>query len=182
MMSIRYIGVTTTLVISIFYLFFQEPAHSSCTIVDINEDSGLVVIRDIRSGWLKSFRPSALEFAELNIGDSVEASVLLQQVSRVRKTPRVYPLLNPFIGDPCCKVVDLKRDSTEALVTARNAEGGDLRFSVPDSLRRWLLVDSNVFTSPTHGFAMFVAASAADSTKKVVYGFPLLPNVNDSLQ
>lgn len=181
MISIRYIGLATVAFVSSLLVYFQEPVRSCCTIIDINKDSGIVVIRDIKSGWLKSFKPAALEFAELNVGDSVDVSIPLHQVSRVKKAARVYPLMELSIGEACCKVIEMKMDSTEGLVVARNVEGGDLRFTVPDSLARKLVPGNDVFTSPTHGFAMFVAAGA-DSTKKLVYGFPLLQNVQDSLQ
>jgi hypothetical protein len=156
------------------YSAFSQDTASRCTIIDINKDSGTVLIRDFRTGWLKLFKPEALEFAELKIGDSIEAFPTLQQVSKVKQAPRRYPLIQPTFGTPCCEVLEIRASNSMSLITASSSTGEKLRFEMPDSLSKKITPGSKLFTSPTHGYAMLMLTQGSDSTSMYVYGFPFL--------
>lgn len=152
----------------------QQNNSVCCSVIDMNKDSSTVLIRNHHEGWIKFFKPNPLEFAELAIGDSVDASITLNQVSRVNNRPRVYPLLQPYFGEPCCAVVQLHASGTEQVVSARTNQGDSLRFAIPDSLATRFSPGIKLYTSPTHGYAMILTSIGKDTTRKVFIGFPFI--------
>ena len=150
-----------------------------CTIIDINKDSSLVLIRNHETGWMKTFKPEALDLAELHVGDSIDVSVALNQVNRLKNKPRVYPLLAPKIDSVCCEVLEVQKTTEQSLVLAKSREGMQVRFSMPDSIASFISAGQKLYTTSSHGYAMLFVQPAADSTGVQVYGFPFLPEQED---
>jgi hypothetical protein len=173
MMSIKSIALLLALCAA-FRGMAQDTLASRFTIIDISKDSGTVLIRSHESAWLKLFKPDALEFAGLKIGDTIEVSNTLQQVKRVKNEIRRYPLLEPYLGNPCCEVVGPEPLPSKRIYVATNSDGGRFRFELPDTIAVMVSPGFRLFTSPTHGYAMISLPRPTDSTQHIVYGFPIL--------
>lgn len=175
-MTLIKIFLSTVCVVVLTNLHAQQNAVPCCTIVDIARDSGMVTIRNHTQYWIKWFKPSALDFAELKIGDSVHASLSLQQVSRIKNKHVSYALIQPRYGDTCCEVLYIAADTVSMpVVTARNKRGEVVRFGLPDSVAARLAPGNKIYSSASHGFAMVLTHPQSDTTMKMFYGFPLLP-------
>ena len=151
---------------------YSQADAPCCTVIDMVKDSGTVLIRDYREGWIKRFKPDALEFASLKIGDSVYASAQLQQVSKVNGMARRYPLMQPLYRQPCCEITYILQGHPQFTITARKTTGDTLQFQIPDSLATALIIGSPIYTSPSHGYAMVLAPTATPDS--IFYGFPFL--------
>lgn len=174
-MSIRTIPL---MLLSVFLfgleLNAQQPPSFCCTVIDIRKDSGTVIIRNHQERWISSFKPSALEFAEVAIGDSVGASIVLRQVNKLKGRATVYPLLQPYFGLPCCEVLRVDGEGILRTITATTSGGDSIKFEAPDTLTSKMKPGSKIYTSAGHGFAMVLEAAAKDSSLMLYYGFPLL--------
>lgn len=159
----------------------QDTAFRSSVIIDMQKDSGVVVIRDQQSGIIQMFRPHALEIAALNVGDTIQISSRSTHVNLVRGVRKNYPLLQPDYGLPCCTITKIAPgDPCCYTITALNVTGEKFRFHVPDSLAMRLVTTGKVYTQPSHGYAMIYAGSMGDSTFRQLYGFPLLQQTDSS--
>lgn len=149
--------------------------NQCCTIIDISKEAGTFTIRDIRSGRIQTFKPEALEGAELKVGDSVGALFDSMKVVAVNGTARTYQLLDASAGDSCCIIVkvDTIEDAPVVKITAKNnSTGENIYFNVPKPLASSLNGGETVFTQASHGYAMI--ATQSDSTRRRLFGFPLL--------
>lgn len=143
------------------------------TIIDMNKDSAVAVVRGHRQGWIKQFRPDALDVSELKVGDTLRVSWEIGQVSSFKGNPRRYPLLPVAVKDPCCDVVEVKAGvGGVSEVLAKTVTGEPLRFMVTDTLASQIFTGQKVYTQPSHGYAMLLIGR--DSTRLPLYGFPLL--------
>jgi len=165
-------GLLITALIAIGAL--RQDREPCCSVIDINKDSGIVLVRDFTKSWITAFRPNALELAGLRVGDTVDVSLEIQQVSRVKGQPRSYKLTQPRYADPCCEVLRILPGSSQYTITAAKTGGDSIQFKLPDSLAAALMIGNNVYTSPTHGYAMIRALLHQDT---VFYGFPLMPKI-----
>lgn len=152
----------------------------SCVIIDVSKETGTFTIRDVKSGRIQTFKPDALEGAELKVGDSIRATFDSMTVVAVNGNARTYKLLEAQPGDSCCIImkVDTVEDTSVVRITARNkTTGGNIYFNVPKPFAS--SVDSGwvVFTQPTHGYALI--AAQGDSTSRRLFGFPLLQEKPD---
>ncbi len=168
------------ILISVLKLDLTQAQDNSpcCTIIDINKDSNLVLIRNHQTGWMKTFKPVPLDLAELNVGDSIDVSVTLNQVNRLKNKPRTYKLQIPKTDSICCEVVEVQKTPEQQLVLVKNKEGLQLRFGVPDSIAEFVTIGQKLYTS-THGLAMFFVKPVSDTSDVQVYGFPFLPEQDD---
>lgn len=157
-------------------IYSQKADTHCCTIIDMSKEAGTFTIRDINSGRIASFKPDALEGAELKVGDSVDVMFDLRKVASVKDTATTYDLMDASYGDSCCVILKLDSTLNESSwrVTAKNnSTGENIHFNVPKSLAVRLNAGGIVFTQATHGYAM-IAAVETDTTRKQLYGFPLL--------
>ena len=149
--------------------------NQCCTIIDISKVAGTFTIRDINSGRIQTFKPGALEGAELKVGDSVGAMFDSMKVVAVNGTARAYRLLDAPAGDSCCIIVkvDTVEDAPFVKITAKNNSAGEnIYFNVPKPMAASLDTGRIVFTQASHGYAMIAIQS--DSTTRRLFGFPLL--------
>lgn len=149
--------------------------NQCCTIIDISKEAGMFTIRDINSGRMQTFKPEALEGAELKVGDSVGAMFDSMKVVAVNGTTRAYRLLDASAGDSCCIIVrvDTVEDAPVVKITAKNNSTGEhIYFNVPKPMAASLDIGRIVFTQASHGYAMI--ATQSDSTTRRLFGFPLL--------
>lgn len=156
-------------------LMAYSQKNQSCVIIDVSKEAGTFTIREVRSGRMQTFKPDALDGAELKVGDSIRAAFDSMKVVAVNGTARTYRLLDAQAGDSCCIVVSVgaAEDSSVARITAKNnTTGGYIYFNVPKPLAASLDTGRIVFTQPTHGYAMI--ATQGDSTSRRLFGFPLL--------
>jgi hypothetical protein len=157
-------------------MYSQKAERHCCTIIDMARDAGTFTIRDINTGRIALFKPDALEGAELKVGDSVDVMFELRRVASVKDTATTYDLMDAARGDSCCVILKLDSALSESSwrVTAKNSSTGEnIYFNVPKSLAARLNAGGIVYTQASHGYAM-IAAADADTTKKQLYGFPLL--------
>lgn len=161
--------------ISVATLFLQQANAQCCTIIDMARDNGTFTIRDKSSGRIQSFKPDALEGAELKVGDTVDAKFDLMQTISVKGVAKTYNLLEPVYGDSCCIITkfDLVLPDSVLRITAKNISSGQhIYFDIPAMLRSTLDSGATVFTQTSHGYAM--VTNRVDSTRRKVFGFPLL--------
>ncbi|MBL7698806.1 MAG: hypothetical protein JNK79_11625 [Chitinophagaceae bacterium] len=153
----------------------QSANGQCCTIIDMAKEAGTFTIRDSRSGRIQLFKPDALEGAELKIGDSVDVKFDSMKVVSVKGVAKTYDLLEPLYNDSCCVVMKLDTLMPDSVfrVTARNISSGkSIYFNLPSTLRPSLDSGTVVFMHPSHGYAM--VATRTDSTRKALFGFPVL--------
>ena len=152
-----------------------QKASPSCTVIDMSKAEGTFTIRDSRSGRIYAFKPDALEGAELKVGDSIDVSFNDMKVTAVKGTQKNYELLDAPLADSCCTVSKLDTAAADSLIVViakNNRTGEDILFHVPLSFGALVHEGNIVFTRPSHGYAMIV--SNTDSTRRTLYGFPLL--------
>ena len=157
---------------------FAQKKDARCTIIDMSKDEGTFTIRDRSSGRIQVFKPDALEGAELKVGDTVDVLFDLKKVTSVKGSEKSYDLLDPAFADSCCTVIKIDSVDKDSLftVTARNnTTGENFNFRIPAVLASQMKDGALVFTKPSHGYAMIIAAEA-DTTRRALYGFPLLQN------
>jgi len=157
-------------------VYSQRVSRHCCTIIDMTKEQGTFTIRDINTGRIALFKPDALEGAELKVGDSVNVMFDLRKVASVKDTAITYELMDAANGDSCCVILKLDSTLNESSwrVTAKNnSTGENIHFNVPKSLAARLNAGGIVYTQATHGYAM-IAAVETDTTKRQLYGFPLL--------
>src|SRR5687767_10117348 len=105
--------VVILVMLNIMFGTVQAQADSTfATVIDKNEDSALVTVRDNNNGWIRQFKPDALEISELKVGDSVRVSWSINQVSSIKGQARRYPLLPLAVSAPCCDITDIKSDTS----------------------------------------------------------------------
>ena len=157
---------------------FSQKREPCCTIIDMSKDEGTCTIRDRSTGRIQVFKPDALEGAELKVGDTVDVVFDLKKVTSVKGTEKSYDLLDPAVADSCCtvmKIDSIDKDSLYTVTARNNTTGENIHFRIPAILASQMRDGGLVFTKPSHGYAMIMAAEA-DTTKKALYGFPLLQN------
>lgn len=163
-------------------VFSQKQADPCCSIIDFDKEKGIVTVRDKISGRISQFKPQALQAAELKVGDTVDASAATRKITFVNGIATVHEMIEPEYSVPCCSIVEMSSDPAEPccqIVSAKNtATGESFQFRVPKNFASQLNDSSEVFTQPSHGYAM-VSATALNSSEKNYYGFPILPK-NDS--
>jgi hypothetical protein len=126
---------------------------------------------------MQVFKPDALEGAELKVGDSVHVIFDTMKVVSVKGVAREYELLDPAYGDSCCTILKLDSITGDSAmkVTAKNISTGEsIHFNVPASLAARLNAGGIVFTKPSHGYAMIAPMQKDSSSRKLLFGFPLL--------
>lgn len=156
--------------------YSQKGDRHCCTIIDMSKEAGTFTIREINTGRIASFKPDALEGAELKVGDTIGAMFDARRVTSVKDTAITYDLMEAAVGDSCCMVMKLDSSLNEMSwrITAKNKSTGEnIYFNVPRPLAARLSAGSIVYTQRSHGYAM-IAAADADTTRKQLYGFPLL--------
>lgn len=157
-------------------LYSQKADKACCTIIDMAAEAGTFTIRDINTGRIVLFKPDALEGAELKVGDSVNALFDTRKITAVKGVTRSYDLMNAPGGDSSCvilKLDSLVNEPSWKITAKNNSTGENIHFNVPKTLAARLTPGGIVYTQPTHGYAMIVAAQT-DTTEKQLYGFPLL--------
>lgn len=156
--------------------YSQKAGKACCTIIDMAKDAGTFTIRDANTGKIALFKPDALEGAELKVGDSVDVKFDDRKIIAIKGSAKNYDLMDAASGDSCCVILKLDsviNDTSWKITAKNNATGENIQFNVPKSLATRLSAGNIVYTQPTHGYAM-IAANAADTAKKQLYGFPLL--------
>lgn len=159
--------------------FGQNAKPQCCTIIDMSKEKGTFTIRDIKSGRIQLFKPDALDGAELKIGDTVDAKFELMKTVSVKGASKSYDLLDASYGDSCCIIIKMDTILPDSVfkVTAKNISSGQhIYFNAPFALRPAVDSGVKVFTQASHGYAMI--ASKADSTRTMLFGFPLLQENN----
>ena len=157
-------------------VYSQKAGKQRCTIIDMAKDSGIFTIRDFTSGKIASFKPDALEGAELKVGDTIDVNFDERKITSVKGATKSYGLIDASNGDSCCVILKLDstvNDTLWHIVAKNNSTGEKIQFNVPKSLAARLNAGSVVFTKPSHGYAM-ISAAEADTAKRQLYGFPLL--------
>ena len=181
----RYYAMKTLLLIgglvTSLNLFSQQAKVPCCTIVDLAKEEGIFTIRDSHTGRMQTFKPDALEGAELKIGDTVDAVFDTKKITSVKGTSRSYDLMDAPNGNDSCVI--LKMDSilnepSWRITAKNNTTGENIHFNVPKTLAARLSPGNFVYTQPTHGYAMISAALSDSTTNKFLFGFPLLQETN----
>lgn len=140
------------------------------------KDAGTFTIRDVSTGKIASFKPDALEGAELKVGDTVNVKFEDRKITYVKGNAKSYELIDASRGDSCCVILKLDSiagDSVWKITAKNNRTGQNIYFNVPRSLAARLSAGNIVYTQPTHGYAM-IAENLPDTAKRQLYGFPLL--------
>lgn len=154
----------------------QEADKPCCTIIDLKKEAGTFTIRDVKTGRVLLFKPDALEGAELKVGDSIDADFNSNKVTLVKGASRSYDLMDAIQLDSCCVIMKIDTlEATSVLITAKNNTTGDnIRFRIPKLLALRLAEGNLIFTQPSHGYAIISDREEADTTKRILFGFPLL--------
>lgn len=176
-MSIRHL-LLLLLVVNAGQLYSQTSAKPCCTIIDLSKEDVTFTIRDRITGRIQQFKPDALEGAELKVGDSVDVVYDAKKIISIKGNEKSYQLLDAPLNDSCCVVMKVDSASTDSLFTvvAKNSSTGEnIHFKVPALFASQIKNGEIIFTRPSHGYAM-IATAESDTTKKVLYGFPLLQN------
>lgn len=156
-------------------IYAQKAGKPCCTIIDMAKDSGIFTIRDFNTGKIASFKPDALDGAELKVGDTIDVKFDERKITAVKGASKSYDLIDAN-GDSCCVILKLDstvNDTSWRIIAKNNSTGERIQFNVPKMLAARLNAGKVVFTKSSHGYAM-ITATEADTAKKQLYGFPLL--------
>ena len=168
--------------------FAQKPLEPCCSILTLQPPDGLV-IRDNGTGRIFRVKADAFDYANLKMGDQVNADYSSNKVTQIRGISRNYQIsepdpLDPCCGirsinvnglTPCCSIVTITDNGTGETYTAEVNKEVAKQLKTGQAVYRLEPPDSKHY-SPVDGYSpvdSYVGFNLINGSKRASYGYPM---------
>jgi hypothetical protein len=129
-------------------LIAQKPGEPCCSVIGTDKASMIITIRDNYTGQVSQFKSSEKDFATLKSGSRVSSSFASKKITGINGLERVYDLIEPSYGEPCCGITGIQPDPIDpccGVVSAKDAATGAVfQFKAPKEITAHLKAGDKV--------------------------------------